>query len=87
MKVVPEWHEGDAEEKAEGAAKLGDQGGHRVDQLLRRDLGVVGDRPERYEELVRFQSGSLAVRDEAVLVVMARLGAVRQLGDLLQLNR
>ena len=39
VKIVPEWHERDAEVESEGASKLRHQVAHWVDQLLGQDLG------------------------------------------------
>ena len=50
--AVPDRDEGEAEEEAEGAAHLGDQGGDGVDQLLLLHEGVVGGGPQLEEEVV-----------------------------------
>ena len=49
---VPDSDEREAQEEAEGAANLGNQGGDRVDQLLPLHEGVVGRRPELEEEML-----------------------------------
>ena len=50
--AVPDGDEGEAEEEAEGAAHLGDEGGERVDQLLLLHEGAVGGRPQLEEEVL-----------------------------------
>ena len=39
--AIPKSDEGEAEEKAKSSTELGDQGGKRVDQLLRPDGGLL----------------------------------------------
>ena len=50
--AVPDGDEGEAEEEAEGAAHLGDQGGDGVDQLLLLHEGVVWGGPQLEEEVL-----------------------------------
>ena len=47
--LLPDCHEGKSKEKAQGAAKLSNQGGERVKQNFLLDLGCMGCRPEAYE--------------------------------------
>ena len=52
MEPVPDCHEGESKEEAEGAPELGHQGGQGVDQLLLLHEGAVGGRPQLEEEML-----------------------------------
>ena len=52
VKSVPDGDEGEAQEKTEGAADLGNQGGEGVDEPLLLHEGVVRGRPELEEKVL-----------------------------------
>ena len=52
VKSVPDGDQGEAQEKTEGAADLGNQGGEGVDQLLLLHEGLVRGGPELKEKML-----------------------------------
>ena len=79
--LLPDCHEGKSKEKAQGAAKLSNQGGERVKQNFLLDLGCMGCRPEAYEW--RIDQDFWAALHKLVLLVMARFRASSLLYDLI----
>ena len=55
--AFPKSDEGESEEEAKSSSELSDQGGKRVDQLLRPDGGLLRDGPQRERKIFRFGAG------------------------------
>ena len=82
LDAIPEGHEGESEEEAEGAPEPGHQGGQGVDQQLLLHKGFLGHRPEANEEVLGVHSNRLVIPDEAVSLVGAWLQASRHVFNL-----
>ena len=84
--AIPKSDEGEAEEKSKSSTELGDQGGKRVDQLLRPDGGLLRYGPQRECKISSFGAGHwFLCSNKLVHPVLARFLASRQLGDILQI--
>ena len=85
-KVVPDGDEGDAQEKAQGSSKFCDQGRKGINQLFCGNPCVFRNCPQREGDIVSWKDRGLAVSKETVFLVLARLDAVRKLGDGVQIS-
>ena len=79
VQAVPEGHEGESEEEAEGAPELCHQGGPGVDQLLRLHVGPVKQGDQGEDNVIRFDRSQPLLPIEGILPVEARLHAPCQL--------
>ena len=84
--AIPKSDEGESKEKAKSSSEFSNQGGERVDQLLRLDVGLLRDGPQRESKIFRFGAHPWFLdSNKLVLPVLTRLQAPCQLGDVFQI--
>ena len=85
-KVVPQRDKGDSQEKAEAPTKFCNQRWNGVNRLFCSNSCVFRYRPKPKGDIVRLEEWRPPISNKTVFLVHARLGALCELGNVVQLE-